>query len=241
MVQMVTAQETRIRKLFERQLGTPMLGMERTMQELIEWEKQRDSEPVHHTVKVYEATLKKLDALRPFEKAVERATTREDKVMAWLEYARFEDKSVTRNADRVRAQVAFERGIQQQPLSADLWCFYLDYLTNNMKVFGEQVLEIHNRAVRNCSWSGAIWSLLLRLGERLQLDADKMDELKLRACSATLSTQSEYWIVYSAYLDYVLRRPGMTRECAACAAAAAAAAVANSWLPTHSHGFTLMR
>ena len=58
-------------------------------------------------------------------------------------------------------------------LDGSLWLEYLNYASNELQI-GPVVLELSERALRNCPWDGTIWIQSLHELEKFTCDTDKM-------------------------------------------------------------------
>ena len=59
----------------------------------------------------------------------------------------------------------YERGVAECPLDSSLWIEYLHYVTNSLKM-PEPVLNVAERATRNCPWVIETWTEYLIAAER---------------------------------------------------------------------------
>eukprot|EP00475_Leptophrys_vorax_P031631 TRINITY_DN4796_c0_g1_i8.p1 TRINITY_DN4796_c0_g1~~TRINITY_DN4796_c0_g1_i8.p1 ORF type:complete len:702 (+),score=168.81 TRINITY_DN4796_c0_g1_i8:2389-4494(+) len=109
-----------------------------------------------HLVGVFE---EKIQEVSPSEIT---GTGDESLMIAWNEYITFLEK----NYEMLGVQFVrcgFERAIRLLFLHHELWTRYFLYIHDPDR-FG-QSLEVVNRGLRNCPWSGELWSLLLRYYE----------------------------------------------------------------------------
>jgi hypothetical protein len=224
---LASEQQQRVRTLFHRQANVPLIGLQHTQDKWIAWERAHSHEPDTHFVRAFEANIKKLQERMPFEQAIIDAANDSqlselDRVYKWLEYITFEQKC--KAVDKhVRSTVLFERAIAKHPLALELWHAYCMHMDQKLETLHEQGGSVHERSVRNCSWSGKLWVLYLRVTELLATTGDaeqttpeslaqSIEALKARAVASTLSAPIEYWHVYEAYLDFQRRKfNGMMR------------------------------
>uniref|UniRef100_A0A2K6UPY7 Spliceosome associated factor 3, U4/U6 recycling protein n=1 Tax=Saimiri boliviensis boliviensis TaxID=39432 RepID=A0A2K6UPY7_SAIBB len=169
----------KVHSLFRRQLAIPLYDMEATFAEYEEW----SEDPVPDSViQNYNKALQQLEKYKPYEETLLQAEA--PRLAEYQAYIDFEMKI----GDPARIQLIFERALVENCLVPDLWIRYSQYLDRQLKV-KDLVLSVHNRAVRNCPWTVALWSRYLLAMERHGVDhqviSDSSKELEeLRAAFA---------------------------------------------------------
>uniref|UniRef100_A0A5F5PSU0 Spliceosome associated factor 3, U4/U6 recycling protein n=1 Tax=Equus caballus TaxID=9796 RepID=A0A5F5PSU0_HORSE len=166
----------KVHSLFRRQLAIPLYDMEATFAEYEEWSEDPIPESV---IQSYNKALQQLEKYKPYEEALLQAEA--PRLAEYQAYIDFEVKI----GDPARIQLIFERALVENCLVPDLWIRYSQYLDRHLKV-KDLVLSVHNRAVRNCPWTVALWTRYLLAMERHGVDhrviSDSSKELEeLRA------------------------------------------------------------
>ena len=115
----------------------------------------------------HERALKGADARAPLENAlIEEAFATQPtaaQLAPWLEYVQFEAEQ--KGDARSRAMAVYERALACWPLSLELWLGYIGFAEEGVGASAcpaEKLAQIYGRAVRNISWSGALWCGYLR-------------------------------------------------------------------------------
>ncbi|XP_004416217.1 PREDICTED: squamous cell carcinoma antigen recognized by T-cells 3 isoform X2 [Odobenus rosmarus divergens] len=150
----------KVHSLFRRQLAIPLYDMEATFAEYEEWSEDPIPESV---IQNYNKALQQLESYKPYEEALLQAEA--PRLAEYQAYIDFEMKI----GDPARVQLIFERALVENCLVPDLWIRYSQYLDRQLKV-KDLVLSVHNRAVRNCPWTVALWSRYLLAMERHGVD-----------------------------------------------------------------------
>uniref|UniRef100_A0ABI8A6U1 RRM domain-containing protein n=2 Tax=Felidae TaxID=9681 RepID=A0ABI8A6U1_FELCA len=150
----------KVHSLFRRQLAIPLFDMEATFAEYEEWSEDPIPESV---IQNYNKALQQLEKYKPYEEALLQAEA--PRLAEYQAYIDFEMKI----GDPARVQLIFERALVENCLVPDLWIRYSQYLDRQLKV-KDLVLSVHNRAVRNCPWTVALWSRYLLAMERHGVD-----------------------------------------------------------------------
>ncbi|XP_041347974.1 squamous cell carcinoma antigen recognized by T-cells 3-like isoform X2 [Gigantopelta aegis] len=189
-------QNKRLDSIFKRQLAIPLLGMEETLQEYKDWS---GCEVDQKTMRAYSKALVMVKKLTPLEDALSSAAS-----PRWKEYQaiiEFEKKE----GDPVRIQLAFERAIQENCLSPDIWSQYTKYLDFSLKI-KSIILPVYERALRNCPWSSPLWQNYLLALERHGESFDKVKETVDKALMAGFTQSADYLLVWTTYCDFLRRR-----------------------------------
>ncbi|XP_074641538.1 spliceosome associated factor 3, U4/U6 recycling protein-like [Tubulanus polymorphus] len=191
----VDLQIERITALFKRQLAVPLLGMKSTFGEYKDWVDQIDK----HVKTTYDRTIEKLQALQPFEEALQNGTA--PCLEEYLSYIEHEEKK----SDPARIQCIYERAIQENCLIPDLWIRYTNYLDTKLKIAGV-IMNVYDRAIRNCPWSVNLWIGKIRAMERHNQKIDTVKDVIETALNSGFTQAAEYLSVWTAYIDFLRRR-----------------------------------
>ncbi|XP_019322770.2 LOW QUALITY PROTEIN: squamous cell carcinoma antigen recognized by T-cells 3 [Panthera pardus] len=186
----------KVHSLFRRQLAIPLFDMEATFAEYEEWSEDPIPESV---IQNYNKALQQLEKYKPYEEALLQAEA--PRLAEYQAYIDFEMKI----GDPARVQLIFERALVENCLVPDLWIRYSQYLDRQLKV-KDLVLSVHNRAVRNCPWTVALWSRYLLAMERHGVDHQVISATFEKALSAGFIQATDYVEIWQAYLDYLRRR-----------------------------------
>ncbi|KAM5200110.1 squamous cell carcinoma antigen recognized by T-cells 3 isoform 1-T1 [Hipposideros larvatus] len=190
------SQLEKVHSLFRRQLAIPLYDMEATFAEYEEWSEDPIPESV---IQNYNKALQQLEKYKPYEEALLEAEA--PRLAEYQAYIDFEMKM----GDPARIQLIFERALVENCLVPDLWIRYSQYLDRQLKV-KDLVLSVHNRAVRNCPWTVALWSRYLLAMERHGVDHQVISVTFEKALSAGFIQATDYVEIWQAYLDYLRRR-----------------------------------
>ncbi|XP_008579317.1 PREDICTED: squamous cell carcinoma antigen recognized by T-cells 3 [Galeopterus variegatus] len=186
----------KVHSLFRRQLAIPLYDMEATFAEYEEWSEDPIPESV---IQNYNKALQQLEKYKPYEEALLQAEA--PRLAEYQAYIEFEMKI----GDPARIQLIFERALVENCLVPDLWIRYSQYLDRQLKV-KDLVLSVHNRAVRNCPWTVALWSRYLLAMERHGVDHRVISGTFEKALNAGFIQATDYVEIWQAYLDYLRRR-----------------------------------
>ncbi|XP_069353046.1 squamous cell carcinoma antigen recognized by T-cells 3 isoform X1 [Eulemur rufifrons] len=190
------SQLEKVHSLFRRQLAIPLYDMEATFAEYEEWSEDPIPESV---IQNYNKALQQLEKYKPYEEALLQAEA--PRLAEYQAYIDFEMKM----GDPARVQLIFERALVENCLVPDLWIRYSQYLDRQLKV-KDLVLSVHNRAVRNCPWTVALWSRYLLAMERHGVDHRAISVTFEKALNAGFIQATDYVEIWQAYLDYLRRR-----------------------------------
>ncbi|XP_005612564.3 squamous cell carcinoma antigen recognized by T-cells 3 isoform X1 [Equus caballus] len=190
------SQLEKVHSLFRRQLAIPLYDMEATFAEYEEWSEDPIPESV---IQSYNKALQQLEKYKPYEEALLQAEA--PRLAEYQAYIDFEVKI----GDPARIQLIFERALVENCLVPDLWIRYSQYLDRHLKV-KDLVLSVHNRAVRNCPWTVALWTRYLLAMERHGVDHRVISVTFEKALSAGFIQATDYVEIWQAYLDYLRRR-----------------------------------
>ncbi|XP_072271437.1 squamous cell carcinoma antigen recognized by T-cells 3 [Pyxicephalus adspersus] len=200
--QMLNDQLERIHTLFKRQLGVPLLDMETTYAEYVDWSEEPIADSI---VQSYKKALQQVEKYKLYEEALLAAET--PKLAEYQAYIDFEIKE----GDPARIQLIFERALAENCLVPDLWARYTQYLDRQLKV-KEMVLSAHDRAARNCPWTVGLWERNILAMERHCVDHATIVDTFEKALIAGFIQATDYVEIWQSYLDYLLRRVDFTKD-----------------------------
>jgi RNA recognition motif-containing protein len=195
------AQRDRVKKVFQRQLSIPLLDMDTTLEEYLEFSGQ--GKPDKAVEMAYNQAKKMLDERMPFEeKLLKSAKDAKKNSEAFAEYIELELKAGL----PARIQSLYERRATEHCLVPHVWAEYVRYLDTQLK-HGDVSLAVHERACRNCTWSGELWTGYVRSMEKYGKEDAELTKVFERAMAAGgLSYPADYLKVWLAYLDYRRRK-----------------------------------
>lgn len=190
-------QVKKILTIFKRQLSIPLRGMESTFQKYKSFVEDIDSNIAAN----YKKAKLKWDTLMPFEDALQSGDP--SKVDAYKAYINHELKE----GDPARIQSIFERAVIENSLIPDFWLRYGKYLDQELRS-RSAILNMYERAVKNCSWSADLWLLHLRAMERFRYSEHELikSEFNKILNGNYLQEASDYLKIWQGYCDYLRRR-----------------------------------
>ena len=191
------AQRDRVEKLFKRQLAVPLFDMEATLEEYLQFTGQGKPD------KAVEASFKQakqmLEERKKFEENILQSAEDAGKNReVYKEYVDFEIAA----GQPTRITCLYERRATQHCLVPEVWLEYLKFLDTRLKIPAVS-LPVHERAVRNCTWSGDLWSGYMRALEKYgEVGENRITLVFERALGAGLSTPPDYLKVWLGYIDF---------------------------------------
>ena len=191
------AQRERVEKLFKRQLAVPLLDMEATMEEYLQFTGQ--GKPDKAVEAPFKQAKQMLEERKKFEESLLQSAEDADKNRAvYKEYLDFEIAA----GQPTRITCLYERRATQHCLVPEVWSEYVGFLDAQLKI-ADVSLPVHERAVRNCTWSGDLWCAYMRALERYgQVGESRVTLVFERALGAGLSTPQDYLKVWLGYVDF---------------------------------------
>ena len=191
------AQRDRVEKLFKRQLAVPLFDMETTLEEYLQFTGQGKPD------KAVEASFKQakqmLEERKKFEEDLLQSA--EDAGKNRGVYKEYLDLEIAAGQP-TRITCLYERRATQHCLVPEVWLEYLKFLDSQLKIAAVS-LPVHERAVRNCTWSGDLWCGYMRALEKYgQVGENKITLVFERALGAGLSTPPDYLKVWLGYIDF---------------------------------------
>lgn len=191
----------KIEKLFIRQLAIPMTEMERTFEE---YKSFINTDCKDYVLNAHKKALAYWQDIKPFEDKL--AMISSCNIEIYKEYINFE---ISRQQP-VRIQCIFERAIKDNCLDVSLWLLYITYVSKlNIESI---VLPIHERSIRNCSWSCELWIKYLLALERYNSPEEKVKDVFNAALQTGFTQASDYLNLWSTYIDILRRRIDWSSE-----------------------------
>lgn len=193
----------RVFDVYRRMLRVPLMSMDQTFQEFLEFfEENKVTVPFPDVEKVktdYEATLKKLQLLVPFENELlkSQVASRKDDYLKYIDYAEAK-------CDPSMVQIICERAVNDHCLDPDVWIKYINFAESKLKVVDISRKILH-RATRNCPWSSVLWIKYLRCLERYSVPRNEVIEIFETALKSGLPSGLDFLNLWTAYLDYTRR------------------------------------
>ncbi|XP_063980205.1 squamous cell carcinoma antigen recognized by T-cells 3-like [Diachasmimorpha longicaudata] len=197
-------QLNRVGTLFRRQLGCPLLDMEKTSDEFKTWRSEEGKEATmdDNTITVvYKRALDTLNSRLPFEEKLLSSQNESELLDFYKAYLLYEKQ----HGDPGRVIVLYERAVTDLSLEWQLWLDYLEYVDSKIKM--EAVLSpIYERATRNVPWVSKIWIKWMRSLEKWEKPLLEVQRILELALVAGFSSAEEYRNVWMTYLEYLRRR-----------------------------------
>ncbi|CAH1802142.1 unnamed protein product [Owenia fusiformis] len=187
-------QVKKISTLFRRQLAVPLIDMEATWTEYVDFVDEVDS----YVEQTYKKALARLQKLMPFEDSLDLASS--PSLEDFQKYIEFESK----DGEPARIQCIYERTITVHCLIPELWLQYLNYLDSKLKI-PTVIFSVYERASRNCPWSVGIWQGYLRAAERHTQPEDKTKEIFDKGLQGGFAESGDYLQLWHSYIDYIRR------------------------------------
>ena len=192
------AQRDRVEKVFKRQLAVPLLEMKATLEEYLQFTGQ--GKPDKSVESSFNQAKKMLEDRKKFEEDISQSAENAAKNKEhYKEYLDFEISA----GQPTRITCLFERWVTEHCLDPEVWLKYLRFLDTQLKIPAVS-LPVHERAVRNCTWSGHLWAGYMRALEKCgeQSSINKITPVFERAVGAELSSPPDYLRVWLAYIDF---------------------------------------
>jgi len=201
------------RTLYHRQLSIPIKGLQNLFKKYEEWEADYGKKMISPDVIArYEQALKLLEERREFEEMVQEQekagpsmeSVDMKKVEIWKAYIDLEKKQ----GNPGRVICLYERAIKLHFLSEEIWKSFLSYLEDTLKHSHDAILRTHERAIRNCPWSGWLWASYLRASENAGKPLEEVQVIYERGLNSSLSANGieEIAQLLNAFIDFHRRR-----------------------------------
>ncbi|KAL5475045.1 hypothetical protein EMCRGX_G027093 [Ephydatia muelleri] len=192
----VEAQFQRVDKLYKRQLGVPLIGMEETFNT---YQHFSDSVVAEESMPAYVRAKKKLSTYINYENDLTSSPSLDT-------YRSYIARAKSNKEDGTFVNTLYQRAVAHHCLNADLWKEYITFLTETFR----QVKLVHLRglkqSVRNCPWVVEFWIGYVRAQERLGVDQEEIVATFEKALVGNLSSAKDYLQLWTAYCDYFRRR-----------------------------------
>ncbi|CDW54583.1 geranylgeranyl pyrophosphate synthase [Trichuris trichiura] len=163
--------QEKLLRVYRRQLSVAAEGLENVYNEYIALLGGRDVDSASKFI--YESSLRELNLLRPFEKALDDC--RDDPAIAYNQYIDFE----MGRKNPARLACLFERAIADMPFNKAIWLRYLNWLDSSIKVpelcqkvfrraarFLPTDVEIWQKSLLGCEYNNATWESLVDMANR---------------------------------------------------------------------------
>ncbi|GAV03409.1 hypothetical protein RvY_13836-2 [Ramazzottius varieornatus] len=194
-------QRQNVLSLFKRQLRCPLIGIEDTYKEFLDFV---GGNPDAETEANFNKAKKQLEEMLPFELQLVEAddSNRYRVFMAYIDH-----ESTAKRSGRAIVTL-FERAMVNYCLSSELWSRYLYYIDRQMRpaCSATQSLATHERSVRNIPWSFELWISYFRAAELHKADDTFMKSLFLRIKGEICSLPSQVVDIWLAYLSFLKRK-----------------------------------
>lgn len=125
------------------------------------------------------------------------------RLAAWYAYLQFEEE---RSAPRARIRALYERAIVRFFLVGELWTRYSVTALCLWSISDAVVRRVHERAVRNVSFSSAHWRALIDIYERAAQSHAVIAAALERSVAVTLGSLADYVVAFDTAIDYFVRR-----------------------------------
>lgn len=198
------AELQRIYQIFKRQLSIPLLNTTETLQSFQEWVKEVSQlQPeLSFDVQSIQATVQKIAPqllkMQELEDLIDQNPTYENFII-YIDY----EKSKKNPA---RVLLAYERAVLPHWSNSQLWIDYIQYVDKQFDKSFDILGPVYERAVRNVSWDVRIWIRLLRMQEKTGQSDTEVQSWFEKAIATQLSAQTDYALLWIAYLQYKRRR-----------------------------------
>ncbi|KFD47557.1 hypothetical protein M513_11558 [Trichuris suis] len=204
--------QEKLLRVYRRQLSVAAEGLENVYNEYVALLGGREVDSASKFI--YESSLRELNLLRPFEKALD--DSRDNPAIAYNQYIDFE----MGRKNPARLACLFERAIADMPFNKAIWLRYLSWLDSSIKVpelcqkvfrraarFLPTDVEIWQKSLLGCEYNNASWDSLLDMANR----AFEIETLK---CTEAV----ELWLlhIYQCRRKCVRNSEGTEEVCKSC-------------------------
>ncbi|KAF7993705.1 hypothetical protein HCN44_010300 [Aphidius gifuensis] len=194
----------RIAALFRRQLACPLLDMEKTLEEYLEWRSSDGSDSSVDekivTANYYRASTELASRLS-FEERLAASQNTDKIIDIYKEYLIYEKQ----HGDPGRVCVLYERILSDLSLESQFWIDYINYVDKTLKN-EELLLPIYERSTRNVPWCTIIWKNWIRSLEKWNKPLLNIQNVLENSLVAGLPTADDYRNIWMTYLEYLRRR-----------------------------------
>eukprot|EP01124_Arcella_intermedia_P016361 TRINITY_DN22958_c0_g1_i1.p1 TRINITY_DN22958_c0_g1~~TRINITY_DN22958_c0_g1_i1.p1 ORF type:complete len:891 (-),score=251.39 TRINITY_DN22958_c0_g1_i1:22-2346(-) len=201
-----TAQQEKVRRLYQRSLSLPLFNIEQRMNEYLEWEKSlgANSKPCSF-MDQYNQAKTALEERMPFELLISDSDPNNpnyEQINNWWEYIRFEEQ----HNEIFRVRCLYERALKNYFLVYDMWFSYISYLLRNVKNTPKLILGATGRAYRNYPYTHHLWCIHLNEMERFKKPIAEIEQVFEDALLSGFSSEEDYYQMYSKMIDIKIRR-----------------------------------
>ncbi|XP_071747860.1 squamous cell carcinoma antigen recognized by T-cells 3-like [Lepeophtheirus salmonis] len=194
-------------KVFQRQLAIPLLNMEKSIEELKDFEDIPDFKRFSSSSSlssVYQNSLKKLRGKEEFENAL--LQTVGDSEANFIKYSEYiQALRDNKSSSPPEIQNLYERRITDHCLNPISWIEYLNYLDSVLKI-QSIAMSVYRRAIRNCPWSGNLWCNYIRALEVYGSDLKEITKVFEEALASGFSDPVDYSRIWINYISYFRRK-----------------------------------
>ena len=192
----VEIQFQRVDKLYKRQLGVALVGMEETFHA---YQTFSESIVTEESMPTYVRAKKKLSIYFDFETDLTSSPSLET-------YRSYISRAKSNKEDGTFVNTLYQRAVAHHCLNAELWKEYITFLTETFRQVKSVLLHGLKQSVRNCPWVVEFWIGYVRAQERLGAEQEEIVETFEKALVGNLSSAKDYLQLWTAYCDYFRRR-----------------------------------
>ena len=199
-------QRERVRGIYKRALGLPMVGLKCLHQGFLAFEGLGEESPSSPLSQTLEVSLDELESRETYEDGLSKSDNSQDATLeVFQKYLKYENKY----GDPGRVVSLFQRLVCRFPCHDPCWDAFGKYVENQMQD-KEFARETYLRAVRNCPWSPQLWARALATSEGPECRPSQ-EELLNTSLSNALLVQS---LTQQSALDLLLVRADALRRAA---------------------------
>ncbi|OZJ05109.1 hypothetical protein BZG36_01382 [Bifiguratus adelaidae] len=202
-------QRKRLNDMFARRTEIPHSDLEETWTLYSTFVSETDSEHFEERMvqatKAKSATLKRSDDLDKKERELASIMASENRLDGYHYY--IDKETHQKKPDLFTLSCLYERAISEFYLDPSIWLEYVGFMLEHFNL-NEAPLRVCQRAIRNCPWSGDIWTSLFQIMESRVTEHDIIEENFQRAIQHPLLSRSpdDYIKVLVSRCDYYRRR-----------------------------------
>ncbi|KAK9767498.1 Splicing factor, variant 2 [Basidiobolus ranarum] len=186
-------QYNRVKELYLKRINTPHAELENTFSQystfVTKYSNQNYEAEMVAANPIYTKAMGFCTQIELYEVALEQTA---NSLKSYQQYIEFLRKS--KDLDVFYVKSMYERALQIHCLDPSLWDDYIVYLLGNFRI-QNIVLKVCERSVRNCPWSGDLWSHFVRTTESFkgtEIDLNALVEKSLQ--SGSLQSNLEEFI-----------------------------------------------
>lgn len=194
----------RVAALFRRQLACPLLDMDKTLEEYLEWRSSDGSDSsVDEKIVTsnYNRASTELTSRISFEQKLIASENTDELINIYKEYLIYEKE----HGDPGRVCILYERILSDLSLESQFWIDYINYVNKTLKN-EEFIVPIYERSTRNVPWCMIIWKNWIRSLEKWNKPLLDIQNVFENSLNAGLPTADDYRNIWMSYLEYLRRR-----------------------------------